>query len=176
LINFHALDKALIRLVKSAALKSSDKADSEIPASSNAFENDDAMDSFTNPQAVERRVWRNTFVVIALALIAAGFFADLKFILGLALGSVLALLNYKWLHSSLKDALSTGTGKPQPGTMMMFVVRWLVVATVVYGANLTGYFDGIAMLAGLFAPALAVIVEAAYVTYKTLAHSGEDHK
>jgi hypothetical protein len=166
----------LIRLVKSAALKSSEKADSEIPASSSALESDDATDSFTNPGTVERRVWRNMFVVIALALIAAGFFASLKFTLGLALGGVLALLNYKWLHSSLKDVLSAGTGKPAPGTMMMFIVRWLVVATIAYGANLTGYFDGIAMLAGLFAPALAVMIEAAYVTYKTLAHSGEDHK
>lgn len=166
----------MIGLVKSAALKSSDKADSELPVSSNVLGPDDATDFFTNPQAVERRVWRNTFVVIALALIFAGFFADLKFTLGLALGGVLALLNYKWLHSSLKDALSTGTGKPLPGTMMMFVVRWLVVATVAYGAHLTGYFDGFAMLAGLFAPALAVMIEAAYVTYKTLVLSGEDHK
>ena len=59
---------------------------------------------------------------------------------------------------------------------MMFVVRWLVVATVIYGAHLTGYFEGFAMLAGLFAPALAVMIEAAYMTYKTLAQSGEDQK
>jgi hypothetical protein len=163
-------------LVKSAALKSSDQADIETPASSNDLEEDEAVDSFTNPKAVERRVWRNSFAVIVLALVAAGIFAELKFTLGLALGGLLALLNYKWLHSSLKDALSAGTSKPPPGIMMMFVVRWLVVATVIYGAMLTGYFDGIAMLAGLFAPALAVMIEAAYVTYKTLAQSGEDHK
>jgi hypothetical protein len=51
---------------------------------------------------------------------------------------------------------------------MMFVVRWLVVGIVIYGASLTGYFDSIAMLAGLLAPALAVMIEAAYVTYKTI--------
>lgn len=157
-------------------MKSSDKADSETPAPSDAPEDGDAIDSFTNPQAVERRVWRNSFAVIALALAAAAIFAEFNFTLGLALGSALALLNYKWLHSSLKDTLSVATSKPAPGTMMMFVVRWLVVATLVYGAYLTGYFDGIAILAGLFTPALAVMIEAAYMTYKTLAHSGEDHK
>jgi hypothetical protein len=163
-------------LVKSAALKSSKQADREIPGPSDPLEDDEAMDSFTNPTAVERRVWRNSIVVIALALLVAAIFAEVKITLGLALGGVLALLNYKWLHSSLKDVLSAGTGKPPPGTMMMFVVRWLVVATIIYGAHLTGYFDGFSMLAGLFAPALAVMIEAAYMTYKTLAQSGEKHK
>jgi hypothetical protein len=161
-------------LVKSAALNSSDKADSQLPDSSDADEK--VVESLTNPQAVERRVWRNIFVVIAGAIIAAIIFAELKFTLGLGLGGALALLNYRWLHSSVKDALSAGTKHAPPGTMMMFVVRWLVVAIVVYGANSTGYFDGFAMLAGLFAPALAVMIEAAYVTYKTLSHSGENHK
>lgn len=160
-------------MVKSAALKSSDKADRDLPASSNAPEDEGARDSFTNPVAVERRVWRNIFVVIAIGLIAAAFFADLKFTMGLALGGALALLNYKWLHSSVKDALSAGTKNAPPGTMMMFVVRWLVIATVVYGASLTGYFEPIAMLVGLFAPALAVMMEAGYVTYKTIAQAGE---
>jgi hypothetical protein len=161
----------MIRLVKSAALKSSDKADREKPASSNVPEDDGATDSFTNPEAVERRVWRNIFVVIAFGLVAAVIFADLKFIRGLAVGGALALLNYKWLHSSVKEALSAG--KAQPGTLMMFVVRWMVVAIIVYGASLTGYFEPVSMLTGLFSPALAVMMEAGYVTYKTIAQSGE---
>ncbi|HEX8184798.1 MAG TPA: hypothetical protein VF747_08605, partial [Blastocatellia bacterium] len=57
---------------------------------------------FTEPEAVERRVWRNIFIVIFLAIIAAAFLADLKFMMGIALGGALALLNYKWLHASLR--------------------------------------------------------------------------
>lgn len=172
-VHLRALDKAVTGLVKSAALKSSDKADRDLHASSNAPEDDGATDLFTNPEAVERRVWRNIFMVVIVGLIAALICADLKFTLGLALGGALALLNYKWLHVSLKDVLSAGTSKAPPGTMMMFVVRWLVIAIVVYGASLTGYFEPVAMLAGLFAPALAVMMEAGYVTYKTIAQSGE---
>ena len=163
----------MIGLVKSAALKSSDQADQQMPVAPNASEGEGVTDLFTNPEAVERRVWRNIFVVIALGLIAALIFADLKFILGLAVGGALALLNYKWLHSSVKDVLSAGTKNAPPGTMMMFVIRWLVVAIVIYGASLTGYFEPIAMLAGLFTPALAVMMEAGYVTYKSIAQSGE---
>jgi hypothetical protein len=52
--------------------------------------------------------------------------------------------------------------------MIKFVVRWLVIATIALAANKTGYFDAVAILAGLFVPAGAVMIEAAYVTYKTL--------
>jgi hypothetical protein len=45
----------------------------------------------------------------------------------------------------------------------------VVVATTGWVAFQTGYFDAVAILAGLFAPAVAVMIEAAYVTYKTLA-------
>ena len=114
--------------------------------------------------------------MIILGTIAALGFTPLKFALGFALGGLLALLNFKWLHSSVKDILSAGTSKAPPGTTMMFVGRWLVVALVVYGANLTGLFEPAAMLAGLFAPALAILIEAVYVTVKTLAHSGEDKR
>jgi hypothetical protein len=43
-----------------------------------------------------------------------------------------------------------------------------VIAAAAWAANKTGYFDAIAILAGLFAPAAAVMIEAAYVAYKGL--------
>jgi hypothetical protein len=125
---------------------------------------------FTEPAAVERRVWRNIFAVIALATVAAAIFADLRFMLGLILGGGLALLNYKWLNASLRAVLSTGSRKAPPGTTLKFIVRWLVIAAVAWAGNQTGYVDAAAILAGLFAPAVAVMIEAAYVTFKTLAH------
>jgi hypothetical protein len=135
--------------------------------------NKDGLDAITNPAAVERRVLRNIFAVIALAIVAAALLADLSFMLGLLLGGALALFNYKWLHASLKAALDTGTGKAAPGTVMKFVLRWIIIGATVYAATLTGYFNSIAILAGLLAPALAVMIEAGYVTYKTLARNGE---
>jgi hypothetical protein len=119
------------------------------------------------PEAVERRVWRNIFAVVAIAVVIAALTADLKFMLGLVLGGALALLNYKWLHSSLRAVLAAGSQKAPPGTMIKFVVRWLVIAAVAWAANKTGYFDAVAILAGLFAPAVAVMIEAGYVTYKS---------
>jgi hypothetical protein len=130
---------------------------------------EDEVAAFSDSQGVERRVWRNILAVLACAILAAALFADLHFLLGLILGGGLALLNYRWLHSSLRAILGTGSSSPPPGTSMKFIVRWLLVATLGWAANRTGYFDAVGILAGLFAPAAAVMLEAVYVTYKTLA-------
>jgi hypothetical protein len=135
-------------------------------ASDNSASKDDQSQALTAPEAVERRVWRNIFAVVAIAVVIAALFADLRFMVGLVLGGGLALLNYKWLHSSLRAALAAGTEKALPGTMIKFVVRWLMIAAVAWAANKTGYFDAVAILAGLLAPAVAVMIEAAYVAYK----------
>src|SRR5689334_16114247 len=79
---------------------------------------DDYADALTDSQAVERRVWRNILGVIAVAVLAAAIFAELPFILGLILGGGLALLNYRWLHSSLRAILGTGSAHTPPGTSL----------------------------------------------------------
>lgn len=130
---------------------------------------EDDVATFDDSQGVERRVWRNILAVLACAILVAAIFADLHFLLGLILGGGLALLNYRWLHSSLRAILGTGSASAPPGTSLKFIVRWLLIATLGWAANRTGYFDAVGILAGLFAPAAAVMVEAVYVTYKTLA-------
>ncbi len=136
--------------------------------------NEGGVDMLTDPATVERRVLRNIFAVIAVAIVAAAILADLSFMLGLLLGGALALFNYKWLHASVKAALDTGTGKAAPATVMKFIFRWIIIGAAAYVASLTGYFNPIAILAGLLAPALAVMIEAGYVTYKTIARNGEE--
>jgi hypothetical protein len=144
-------------------------------ASDNSPSNDDESLSLTAPEAVERRVWRNIFAVVAIAVVIAAIVADLTFMLGLVLGGGLALLNYKWLHSSLRAAIGAGGEKAPPGTIIRFVVRWLVIAAAAWAASKTGYFDPIAILAGLFAPAAAVMIEAAYIAYKSFRKGENDN-
>jgi hypothetical protein len=144
------------------------KGDHTALASDDSPSNKDAHLALTAPEAVERRVWRNIFAVVAISVVIAALTSDLKFMLGLVLGGGLALLNYKWLHSSLRAVLATGQEKTPPGTMIKFVVRWLMIAAIAWAANLTGYFNPVAILAGLFAPAAAVMIEAAYVAFVNL--------
>ncbi|MEK6301227.1 MAG: ATP synthase subunit I [Acidobacteriota bacterium] len=124
---------------------------------------------FTQPQFVERRVWVNIFAVIIIGVAVSALAADSRFTLGLALGGGLAILNYRWLQSSLRDVLGAGLAKTPPGTILKFVVRWLVVAAIGWAANETGYFEGAGILAGLFTPAIAIMIEAGYVTARTIA-------
>ena len=163
------LDNLSNALLESAASKMSDEGDPRSHSSENQSNDADPALILTAPEAVERRVLRNIVAVVAVAVVAAAIFADLKFMLGVVLGGALALLNYKWLNSSLRAVLVVGSEKAPPGTLIKFVVRWLVIAAVAWAANRTGYFDPIAILAGLLAPAAAVAIEAAYVGYKTLA-------
>jgi hypothetical protein len=170
------LDNLSNALLESAASKMSDEGNLQSPLGEPQTPNDDPGLKLTAPEAVERRVLRNIFAVVAVAVVAAAIFADLKFMLGLVLGGALALLNYKWLNASLRAVLVVGTEKAPPGTLIKFVVRWLVIAAVAWAANKTGYFDPVAILAGLLAPAAAVAIEAAYVGYKTLAISKEERR
>jgi hypothetical protein len=127
----------------------------------------DAFNTVTEPAAVQRRVWRN-LTVVGLASVGAAFaLAEWRFGLGVALGAVLALFNYWWLQSSLKGILATGSSKTPPGTMVKFVLRWILVALAGFAAYSTGYCDGAGILIGLTAPAAAVIAEASYVTFRS---------
>lgn len=123
---------------------------------------------FTRPEFVERRVWRNIVFVIVTSVAITALAADFRVTLGVALGGALAVLNYRWLGSSLRAVLAVGSEKTPPGTTLKFVIRWLVVAAIGWAANITGYVDAVGILAGLFAPAVAVMIEAAWVVYQTV--------
>jgi hypothetical protein len=154
-------------LVESAALKLTEGENRE---------DEPAADgpAFLQPKAIQRRVWRNGMVLVGLAILVAAPIAGLTVTLGLALGGGLSLFNYRWLQSSIRDVLAVGGSKTPPGTYLKFIVRWLVVAGIAWVGNRTGYCDATAIVAGLFAPALAIMVEAGYTTIRTLAqHNGE---
>lgn len=163
------------RLLESLALNKGEKADREDETTETVDADAARFDRWTEPKDVERRVWRNAFAVIALGVVAAAIFANLKFTLGLALGCLLALLNFRWLRSSVRDILSAGTSTTPPGTMWLFLIRWFVVGAVAYLAILTGYVSGVALLVGLFAPAVAIMMEAIYMAFKSFARRGEDN-
>lgn len=167
------LDNGGRALLESGALKRPVGAAHKILALERSPYEEDTSLAFTAPEAVERRVLRNTVAVVAMATVAAALLADWRFVLGLVLGGGLALLNYKWLNSSLRGIVGAGNAKAPPGTMIKFVVRWLVIAALAWAANRTGYVDAVAILAGLFAPAVAILIEGAYVAYRTTRTRGE---
>lgn len=127
-----------------------------------------AIERVTEPAVVERRFWRSMVGLVAAATAAALLLTGWRFALGLMLGGSLALFSYRWLHSSLTGILVAGNRRAPLGTTLKFALRWLVVAAAGYLAYSTGYFDAVGILAGLLAPAAAVIIEAGYVSYQAI--------
>jgi len=157
----------LNRLLESAALTGTQSENREP-------QGPDDESAYLQPEAIQRRVWRNGMTVVGLAVLIAAPIADFRVTLGLGLGGALALFNYRWLQSAVRDVLAIGSVKTPPGTYLKFIVRWLVVAAIALAANRTGYFDATAIICGLFAPAIAIMVEAGYTTIKALArHDGQ---
>lgn len=128
-------------------------------------------DEYTEPGAVTRRFWRHIVAVVCAGTILAAGLGKLDFSGGILFGGLLALLNYRWLISSVRGILSTGSPRVPPGTAMGFIFRWLVIAGLGYGAYRVLHFSAAGMLTGLLAPAAAGLMEAGYLGYKIIGNA-----
>jgi hypothetical protein len=118
-----------------------------------------AGDEFTqrDTDALTGRILRTMSVSIVLAITAGLALAPWRFTLGLALGGVLSLLNYHWLHSSVASIINLNTsGKRAPARSSRYLLRYLVVGLVVFAAYQLNLISLPAAIAGLcsFVPAL----------------------
>ena len=75
------------------------------------------------------------------------------------LGGVLSLLNYHWLRTSIAVVLSSGTTRTHPRFgISRYIIRYLVIAVVVFAAYTLQLVSLAATIVGLcsFVPALFV--------------------
>ena len=85
---------------------------------------------------------------------------------GFAVGCAIGILNFHWLKrvvSALADR-ATGSGKRQrsTGVVLRFLLRYLLVAAaayVIFRVSITSLYG---LLAGLFLPVAAILIEAVY--------------
>jgi hypothetical protein len=100
-------------------------------------------------------------VASALAVTISAFVAPWRVTTGLLLGGVLALFSHRWLKNSAAAAihLSTVGGPPQLG-LAQFLLRYTVIAGVVFAAYTLDLISLPAVLAGLSSFVVAIFVEA----------------
>lgn len=112
--------------------------------------------------ALERRLRRAMYVVIALAVIISALLAPWRVTTGLLLGGVLSLFNHHWLRTSLAAVFGepAAAGKRPRLSAARYVLRYFVIACVVASAYMLNLISVPATLAGLCAFAAAVMVEA----------------
>jgi hypothetical protein len=112
-------------------------------------------------QALNSRVFRVMAATTALSVVAASFIAPWRVTSGLLVGGMLALFSHRWLKNSAAAAiqLSTTGGRPQL-RLAQFLLRYLVVAAVVFTAHTLNLISLPAVLIGLSSFVAAIFVEA----------------
>jgi hypothetical protein len=125
-----------------------------------------------------RRLERNTYLVLAAMIIGSLAMGDLKVILGTGLGGLLGLLNYHWLSASLSVIIPSAaqSHRVPRWTAWKFILRYLVVGSVIGLALWSGWFNLAAIIAGFCAFVGAVMMEAGYQIYLMLVHGEESTK
>ena len=120
--------------------------------------------------AVVRRVWYAQPAVGAAMAVVAAAIGDWHDAVGVVTGVGLAMVNFRFLSNSLRSILGAGHAKAPPGTTMMFVFRWIIVATAVAAIYQSGIASIGGVFAGMFAPAVAIALEAGFQTAHALRH------
>lgn len=113
-----------------------------------------------DPAAVERRVRRDMCAATALSVAASLFVWPWRVTAGLLLGGALALFNFHWLASSVRavfGAADEGT-IPKLGASR-YVLRYFVVAGLVFAAYRLNVVSLVAVLVGMCSFAAAALVE-----------------
>lgn len=134
---------------------------------------DDQSASFDDGNEVLlRRLRRNTFIVIGLALAASLIFSDRRMVFGVALGGALCFFNLRWLNSSLRGildlAMQRQDGRVPPFTVGKFIFRYYLVAVAIGAAVWSGGFHPLGIGIGFAAFVGGVMIESVYQFYLAL--------
>jgi hypothetical protein len=106
------------------------------------------------------RVFRTMVLTAALAGIVSGLMAPWRVTSGLLMGGVLALFSHSWLKNSAAAAIRLSLGGTPQLRLTQFVLRYVVIAAVVFAAYTLDLISLVAVLAGLCTFVVAVLVEA----------------
>ena len=123
---------------------------------------------------LERRIFRSMVIAVVAAVLISLPFGEWRVSLGLLLGGLLSLLNHHWLKSSAAAAFSVVAhgAKPQL-SIVNYVLRYLVIAGVVFLAYQLNVVSLAATIAGLYSFVVALFIEAFRGFYLAILHREE---
>jgi hypothetical protein len=124
--------------------------------------------------AIERRVFRTMAFAVAIAVFASLPFGNWRITSGLLVGGLLSLLNHRWLSSSSAAAFSVIAHGAKPQLKITtYILRYLVIATVVILAYKLNLVSLTATIAGLCSFVVALFAEAFREFYFAIVHREE---
>ena len=128
----------------------------------------------TGNGALETRVFRTMSLAVAIAVIGSLPFAQWRVSTGLLVGGILSLLNHHWLSSSTAAAFSVVAHGARPRLKLaQYILRYIVIAAVVFLAYKSNVVSLAATIAGLCSFVVALFVEAIREFYFAIIHREE---
>ena len=107
-----------------------------------------------------RRLLVEMAFLIVIGTIIGWLFGGPKFGVGVLFGGALAFGNYFWLKSSTESLFATAfSGGRTPLAAIRFIARYVVLGLVILAFHYTGILPAAALIAGLAAFAMAVVVD-----------------
>jgi hypothetical protein len=132
------------------------------------------LETRNDANGIDARLLRSMVVAVILAAGACALVAPWRVTMGLILGGALAILNYRWLHSSVAAIFNIdfAAERPQAG-VSRYLLRYFIVAGIVIAAVALQIVSLAATLAGLCAFVPALFVEAVREFYFAIIHREE---
>lgn len=123
---------------------------------------------------IDGRIFRTMAFAVGLAVVASVPLAEWRVTTGILLGGVLSLLNHYWLISSTTAAFKVVAHGAKPRlTLLQYLLRYLVVAALVFGAYKLNLISLVATIAGLCSFVVALFMEALREFYFVIIHREE---
>lgn len=120
------------------------------------------------------RVFRTMILTTAVAVLWSVIFTTMQVTAGLLIGGLLALLNHRWLQTSISAAFGVLVHGQKPRvTLTKYIVRYFIVGAVAFIAYTLGIASLPAMIAGLCTFVVALFVEALREMYFAIIHREE---
>jgi hypothetical protein len=107
-----------------------------------------------------RRLLIEMAAIIAVGFVAGLVFGGARFGFGVLFGGVLAFLNYYWLKRSTAAIFEKAvSGDSAKLVSLRFISRYVAVGAVILAVHFSGAMPATAVIAGLSAFALAVVID-----------------
>ena len=117
-------------------------------------------DNSTVATISHRRLLIEMAVLVALGTMAGFVFVGTRFGFGVLFGGALAFLNYYWLKRSTAAIFEKAfAGSTERFVSLRFISRYVAVGLVILAVHFSGLMPATAVIAGLAAFAIAVVVD-----------------
>ena len=98
-------------------------------------------------------------VLVAIGTLAGAVFGETLFAIGVVFGGVMSAINFVWLDRVTKSIFRGSATASTPLLAGQFILRYIAIGAVLLLIHLTGALPLAAVIAGLGAFAVAVVIQ-----------------